>query len=87
MDTYTLYWKDGLKEVVEGNTIGEALTTSVRAHTEHHLDFFSCEECNDYQFNSEEKSWKNIRISCPVILSNLESRSAGLHMTGGLSPL
>lgn len=85
-DRFTLYWKDGHKEVVRGDSISDAFQKagySVGALQA--LDFFSSGACQDYEFNKGTRSWVNARMTIPLVCSSLEPTSAGLHLTGGRS--
>jgi hypothetical protein len=58
MKTYTLYWLDGKREVIQGNDIADAMTKAgygqgaVKA-----LDFHASGDCNDYVWNKETYDW------------------------------
>lgn len=57
MNTYTLFWLDGKREVVHGATIAEAMTSAgygggaVRA-----LDFYASGDRDDYQWDGRDWS-------------------------------
>lgn len=58
MHKFTLFWRDGTKEVVEGTYIGNAFTRAgygqgvLKA-----LDFYHAGVSDDYQWNASEKKW------------------------------
>lgn len=59
MKTYTLFWKDGKREIVKGENPAQAMTLAgysngaVRA-----LDFYGEGDLrNEYSWNSGEKRW------------------------------
>ena len=58
MNTYTLYWKTGDREIVEGDTPGQAMTLAgysrgaLRA-----LDFYAEGDDHDYKFYSIKRDW------------------------------
>jgi hypothetical protein len=66
MATYTLYWRTGDKETVQGCNIAEAMTLAgysggaVRA-----LDFYTDNEtpCPIYSWNAEKREWVYDRYS------------------------
>ncbi len=55
---FTLYWRDGKRETVEGSTVSEAITNAgygggaLRA-----LDFYAVGDCKQYKWDSEERNW------------------------------
>ena len=55
---FTLYWRDGKREVVQGRTIAEAMTLSgygggaVRA-----LDFYASGDDHNYTWVPDERDW------------------------------
>lgn len=59
---FTLYWLDGKKEVIEGDTITQAMNNvgygqgSLRA-----LDFHAEGQNNDYKFVNNQWTWTDIK--------------------------
>jgi hypothetical protein len=71
MDRYTLYWKDGHREIVTGTSISDACMRAGYCNGAiAALDFFVCDDCNDFIF--VEGEWVNIRLATPVICEVLE---------------
>ena len=58
MNTYTLYWIDGQRETVTGESVAQAMTLAgygggaLRA-----LDFFVDGDDYDYVWNTEKRDW------------------------------
>lgn len=58
---FTLYWRTGQREIVQGRTIAEAMTLAgygggaVRA-----LDFHAKGENTEYSWNSSSREWDRI---------------------------
>lgn len=58
---FTLYWRDGKRQVVEGATIAAACTSAgygggaLRA-----LDFWSHGECSDWEWIAAERNWRPV---------------------------
>ncbi len=59
MNTYTLYWLDGKREIVIGDSPADAMNKagygqgSLKA-----LDFYAQGEDNQYIWNKEKKTWE-----------------------------
>ena len=60
--TFTVYWRDGRRELIQGPTIDRAFTAhgygagAVRA-----VDFYMHGDCKDYQWSSDKKEWLKIK--------------------------
>lgn len=58
MNTYTFYWLTGEREVFDGDSPADALNKAgysqgaIRA-----LDFYATGDCQDYQWNKDERRW------------------------------
>jgi hypothetical protein len=58
MKTYTLFWLDGKREVIQGNDIADAMTKAgYRQGAIKALDFHSNGDCKDYTWNEETYRW------------------------------
>lgn len=77
MNTYTLYWREGISEVVQGDDPAQAMTLAgysngaVRA-----LDFYEHGDDNSYTWDSNNRNW--VRVQAPGFLgvvSNLEQKT------------
>lgn len=64
MEKFTLYWRDGKREVVEGYDCADAMTRAgygggaVRA-----LDFYATGDCDRYWWDGEGREWHNKEIT------------------------
>lgn len=55
---FTLYWKTGDREVVEGSSAGQAMTLAGYSRgATRALDFWDEGECHDYVWNKETRKW------------------------------
>lgn len=85
-DRFTLYWMHGEKEVVRGASIDDAMTKAgYNAGALGSLSFFSCGDCQDYEFDSQQRNWVNTRMTVALVCAKLEPTSAGLRLSGGRS--
>ena len=58
MKTYTLYWLDGKREIVNGYDPADAMNRAgYGAGALRALDFYSSDDCKDYVWNSEKRTW------------------------------
>lgn len=61
---FTLYWRTGDREVVQGRTIAEAMTMAgysggvLRA-----LDFHASGETNEYAWDAKTREWNRTQIA------------------------
>lgn len=56
---FTLYWKTGDREVVEGRDIGEAMTLAgYGGNAGAALELWTRGENHDYTWNAETREWK-----------------------------
>lgn len=74
---FTLFWKDGKREVVHGVHAADAMTSAgygggaVRA-----LDFYASGDCQDYSWDKAQGSWKlNVTQVEPVRMSQSSRRA------------
>lgn len=73
MDKFTLYWKDGSKDVVTGVSIDNAFSLAgYGSDAIEALDFFMCGECNDFVYDAVDHNWENKRLITPVVFDMLE---------------
>lgn len=55
---FTLYWRTGDREVVQGRTIAEAMTLAgYGGDAASALDFWAHGECGDYSWNKMIREW------------------------------
>jgi hypothetical protein len=60
---FTLYWKDGKREVIEGEGIGDAATRAgYGGGAFSALDCWATGDCADRVWVAEEKCWKSKRV-------------------------
>jgi len=58
MNTYILYWKDGTKQTIKGNTIGHAFTLAGYGHGAiRAVDFYSTNPNETYLWNPITRIW------------------------------
>lgn len=58
MKTYTLYWLDGKREVIQGRTIEHAFNKAgIGAGAIPKLDFFTHGEDHKYEWDKEKRDW------------------------------
>ncbi len=58
---WTLYWKDGKKEIIQGSTLEEAFTKyGFGAGAKSALDFYVKGTDASYNWNNKDKSWDKI---------------------------
>lgn len=63
MNTYTLFWLDGLRNIVMGKTIADAMNAAgygagaVRA-----LDFWATGDNKEYEWNDNARTWEKKAI-------------------------
>jgi len=56
---FTLYWRAGTRQVVQGRNISSAMTRAgcgngaLRA-----LDFYASGDCDQYEWNAAEREWQ-----------------------------
>lgn len=62
--TFTLYWRDGKRELVHGATIAEACThAGYGAGAIRALDFYAKGDDNSYWWDAKERDWHNKEIT------------------------
>lgn len=58
---WTLYWRDGTKQVVFGQTISQAMTDAgYSAGAVGDLDFYAGERSTTYSWDAVQKQWKEV---------------------------
>ena len=56
---FTLFWRDGKREVINGSTIAEAMNSVYGGNTIIGLlDFYEDGDCKDYIWDDEVKEWR-----------------------------
>jgi hypothetical protein len=55
MKTFTLFWLDGKREIVQGDSISDAKTKTSNNST---LDFFAYGDSKDYVWDEKLHRWK-----------------------------
>jgi hypothetical protein len=59
MKTFTLFWIDGKKEIIRGDSITSAFTSAGYGRGAMiALDFYAEGESDDYRYNTMELRWK-----------------------------
>jgi uncharacterized protein (DUF934 family) len=58
MKTYTLFWLDGKKELIRGDSITEAYNAEYNPDAIIALDFWTEGESDDYRYDTMELRWK-----------------------------
>lgn len=63
VETYTLYWLDGKRELVNGEHIADAMTAhGYGAGALRALDFYAAGDCDKYEWNPEKREWESLEI-------------------------
>lgn len=68
MKKYVLYWLDGTKSLIEGNSISEAMNNNGYSHGSiRGLDFYSeSKHESEWEWNKKERTWKRIKNNKPM---------------------
>lgn len=62
MNTYTLYWRTGKREMVQGPDPAQAMTLSGYSNgAMRALDFYAKGDAHDYTWDAEKRDW--VRVS------------------------
>ena len=66
MNTYTLYWRTGKRELVHGADIAQAMTLAGYGNgAVSALDFYATGDDTDYEWDSEKRDWLKLKKYMP----------------------